>query len=649
MRRRRALTLLGLALGFGGALALVHLALADTLWARRIELTALDLMARFRGPRAPGPEVALVMIDEATLQAEGSWPLPRRRHAELVEALRRAGARLVAFDVLFTEEEKAPAEALAILERAGLTAEAASLRAHGAGGDEVFAAAIATVPVALPFSFRFEPGEAAPAPLAVAASAYRALRVAASDSELRLAPTGILAPLESLAGAAAALGHVLVFFDVDGAPRFDYPVVAYDLDYYPSLPIRLAQLWLGVPWEEVTVELGRGVRVGPRFVPTDSAMRLLVDYLGPRGTFPIHSYADVLAGKVPDLGGRLVLVGADVIGVQDTFRTPFTSVLPGAERLATVVDSILHDRHLRRGEDAAAAELAAMLVAALAIGLLVAHLPLPAAAAGALGVLVLLDIAAYLAFARGGMWFAAALPNLELLLVFTLLAVWRYALLDRDLRMVRGAFQRYLSPEMVARLAEAPEKLRLGGELREISVLFCDVRGFTGLSEQLDPEALTRIINGFLGPMSEIVLEHGGTVDKYIGDCVMAFWNAPVDQPDHAERACRAALAMQRALSELGRDLPEGAGPLAAGIGINTGPCLVGNFGSRRRFDYSALGDAVNVAARLQELTRSYDAAILVGPETAARVPSLGPRAIDSIQLRGRARPLEIYALDPSG
>jgi len=250
--------------------------------------------------------------------------------------------------------------------------------------------------------------------------------------------------------------------------------------------------------------------------------------------------------------------------------------------------------------------------------------------------------------ARKSSGVSAALPAVALVLTFATLMLYRYGLLDREYRTIRNAFSRYLSPDMVERLARSPESLRLGGELRELTILFCDIRGFTALSERLDAQRMTRLINGFFTPMTEAILAHGGTITRFTGDGIMAFWNAPLAEPAHAERACRAALAMMAALDRLNerlaRDEPA-VGRLAIGIGINTGPCTVGNFGSQHRFDYSAFGDAVNVAARLENETKTYDSPIIIGSETAARAPMLARMSIGRIHLRGREEPLEIFAL----
>jgi adenylate cyclase len=627
--RLRDLKLAGFAAGVMALLACLHLVALDVGWLRRLELMGLDLQMRLRGPRAPGPETVIVMIDDATIAELGRWPLPRAKLAEAITSLHRAGARAIGVDILFADRE--------------ISAEAAD----GSGADALAQAIGEAGNVVLPFAFMFGTARSA-SKIETGDLAYTRLRKERGYRPVPLEPTGLLTPLPALA-AHAALGHMLIAYDVDGMPRFDYPALEFDLDYYPSMAIRVAQLFLGVPWQDVTVDLGRGILLGSRDIPTDPQMRLLVNYLGPSPAFPTYSLGQVLSGAVaPEtFSGRVVLVGANALGTRDTFESPFTAVMPGVERLATVVDSILHNRHLRRPAPLPWLEAAFMLAAAVALGVAVSHLSLAAAALCGLVLIATAVIVAQAALASGGYWIATTLPVIGIVLTFSALSLYRYGLLDKERRHIRRVFQRYLTPSMVDRLVRNPELPQLGGELRELTVLFCDLRGFTALSEALDPTTLARVINVFLHEATEAILEFGGTIDKYVGDAIMAFWNAPLDQPEHATLACRAALRILERLEAINAaSASDDALPhLAAGIGINTGPCTVGNFGSNRRFDYSAVGDAVNVAARLEGETKTHGKPILIGPETATQAQGFRTVPVATIHVRGRTRPLQIHAL----
>jgi adenylate cyclase len=251
------------------------------------------------------------------------------------------------------------------------------------------------------------------------------------------------------------------------------------------------------------------------------------------------------------------------------------------------------------------------------------------------------------ALAHGGVWYASALPIVALGVTFAATSLYRQRVLESERSHVRRAFERYLAAPMVDRVIENPSLPELGGELRDISVLFCDLHGFTSLAERLAPEQVARVTNDFLSAATDAIVECGGTVDKYIGDAVMALWNAPLDQPDHPTLACRAALRILERIDDMNRSRAAtgNAARLAVGIGINTGTCTVGNFGSQRRFDYSAVGDVVNIAARLQSETANYDVPVLVGPETAARASGVATLRMPSMQLRGRTQMLDVFTL----
>ena len=622
--RLRDVKLCALAIAVMIVLAGVHVMALDIPVLRRLELAALDTQARLRGVRSPGPEIVVVMIDDRTIAQLGQWPPPRQTLAQLVDKLRGAGARAIGIDILYADPSP----------RAASRGDVALAQAIESAGN-----------VALPFTFEFANGVVSSSTLPGAP--YAKLSSSGAYRALPLTPRGIVAPLPALA-ERASLGHMLVAFDVDGAPRYDYAALAYDAEFYPSMAVRVAQLYLRVPWTSVGLELGRGIALGDVFVPTDPQMRLLVDYLGPPGAFPTYSLADVLAEVVPASAfrDRIVLIGASVAGAHDTFPSPFTSTMPGVERLATVIDSILNGRHLQRPASAVWLEAAGMLAAALMLGFIVSRVSLAVAFVAALLVAGTFFGVAHVALTMRGSWIASAVPMMAAILTFVALSLYRYGLLDSERRHMRRVFGRYLAPQMVDRLVAEKKLPQLGGEQRELTVLFSDLRGFTALSERLEPTALTAVINSFLSAASEAVLEHGGTVDKYIGDCIMAFWNAPLDQPDHARMACRAALRILEKIDELDRQLAEqGHAPLVAGIGINTGPCIVGNFGSARRLEYSAVGDAVNVASRLEGETKNLGFKILIGPVTAARVSDFALVPLERIRVRGRLEAIEVHAL----
>jgi adenylate cyclase len=391
----------------------------------------------------------------------------------------------------------------------------------------------------------------------------------------------------------------------------------------------------------------------------------LIQYFGPARTYPTISYYQALDPKTflpPDyLKDRIVLVGLSLkaatsadAGAPDTFATPFTlttgELTPGVEVQATILENLRH-------------ELYATPVPRLAMIALVIAAAFLAAAFSMQGVSWRTGFAVVfvLAFFLGGAWLLLhfqrvwappALPLAAALAVFGTRFGLDYAR-ERQLRhAVSEAFSRYLSPDLVAQLARDPSALKLGGERRNLSILFCDVRGFTTLSEKLkdEPERLTTLINRLLDPLSEAVLAEGGTIDKYIGDCVMAFWNAPLPSPYHPLRAVRAAMCMLDAVNSLNdtlrREEGEAAPRFAIGVGINTGDCVVGNVGSRWRYDYSVLGDTVNLASRLESLSKEYGVSLVLGPATAQAVREHYVLIeLDRIAVRGRSTESAIFTV----
>ncbi|MGD9616215.1 MAG: CHASE2 domain-containing protein [Alphaproteobacteria bacterium] len=634
---------------------------------RDLETASLDLRFRLRGALAPGATTAVVLVDETSLARLGSWPLSRRLYADAVALLDRAGARIIAFDLLFAEKEEPvpPGLRQAVREAADRLRgpEDAALRSTLARiaddePDANFAGALrASGKVLLPVAFPSFDSEAEGSPL-LTEHVYHRLEPSANVPLFPLQPTRALLPIPILVGEAAGLGHVMVAFDRDGAPRYDYVAVPFDADFVPSLPVRAAAAYLGMTWSEVGLALGDGVRLGDRIVPTDPAMRLVVNYRGPARTIPTYSFAELIEGRLdPALfRDRIVLIGAMFTGIADAYPGPFDNTpIPGAERLATVIDMVLAGDFIR-DYPPPWPWIVIVSVAVLAVATGIATALLPTRYAALAGALPPLGWAGFvqLAFVNG-LWLPAVVPIAALAAAAGSVLLFRYGFVDRQRRLVQTAFRHYLAPALVEELAAHPERLRLGGEMRILTLMFADIRGFTAIAEtyKSDPEGLGRLLNrGFLSPMTRRILARGGTIDKYIGDCIMAFWNAPLDDPDHADHACGSALAMLAELDRINRELAaeaeaEGRAfhPLEIGIGLNTGACVVGNMGSDERFSYTAIGDAVNLAARLEGQSKIYSVPIILGEATRKAAASWAALELDLVSVRGRAEPVRVYAL----
>jgi adenylate cyclase len=636
---------------------------------RGLETASLDLRFRLRGVLPADAYTAVILVDDRSLAALGPWPLSRRIFAKAVDKLGQAEARVIAFDLLFAEPEEPVS---ADLRGAARDAAAATLdpelrtaltRLATADPDGDLAAAIKTNGrVLLPVAFAFQ-GEEKEGPPRLSEEAYQRLDQSNSEPVFPLQPRSALMPVPVLTAPAAGLGHVNLAFDRDGEPRYDYLALPFGGDFIASLPVRAAALYRGLAWGDVGLALGDSVALGERLIPTDPAMRLVVNYRGPRGTVPTYSFVDLIEGRIPAerLKDRIVLIGASFIGLPDSHPAPFDNTpVPGTERIATIIDMLIAGDLVRENPPPWPLIVIA-LVAALAViaGISTALLPMRVEALG--GAVAILGWAggAQYAFTQG-LWLPLVAPLVALAAASGAVMLFRYGIVDRQRRAIHSAFRLYLAPDLVNQLAASPERLQLGGEIRMLSIMFSDIRGFTAISEQFkaNPQGLSRLINrGFLSPMTKLIMGRSGTIDKYMGDCVMAFWNAPLDDPAHADHACESALAMLAELEHINHGLKAEADaedrlfhPIHIGVGINTGECVVGNMGSDERFAYTAMGDAVNLASRLEGQSKTYGLSIIVGEATREAAPSWAALELDLIAVKGKAEAVRIYTLlgDPA-
>jgi adenylate cyclase len=391
-------------------------------------------------------------------------------------------------------------------------------------------------------------------------------------------------------------------------------------------------------------------------VPTDQNGQLWINF-SPHDRSRFVSAKDVLAGNVPAdrLAQRIAVIGTSAVGLLDIKATPVDESMPGVEVQAQILENMLTQSVLAYPNYAPGVE----LMTALAFGTLVVVLaPLLSAATLlvlGLGVALTLVAGAAYFYTQQGLLFDLTFPLLSTFVIYITLVFINYFREQKDRRRIRSAFSQYLSPALVEQLAQSPKKLVLGGEVRDMTIMFSDVRGFTTISESFkdDPQGLTQLMNRFLTPMTNAIIERKGTIDKYIGDAIMAFWNAPLDDTEHERHACEAALDMLRRVGELNRAREMEAKeqgiaflPLNIGIGVNTGQCVVGNMGSDLRFDYSVLGDPVNLASRLEGRSKSYGTPIIIGSKTAAKLnEDFAAIEIDLITVKGKTEPENIYAL----
>jgi adenylate cyclase len=584
--------------------------------------------------------------------------------AQLVEKLHQAGAAVIAFDVLFSEPDRTSPQMLKSLltDRGAGEEETKRLLGSMQDPDDQFARAIADASVVVGFDLTGAIGEGNPVIKAgfswVGASGADPLRF------VRSFPDAVCA-LPQLQKTAAGDGFVNQISDWDNVVRRVPLLLRLGDKAVPSLAAEALRVGLGASGyigrysgAQAAKSFGENtglnaVKIGPLAVPTDAKGQVTVHYMRPRPRDTDPRY--ISAGKIitgnfdpARIAERIVLVGSSAAGLNDLKATPITPDMPGVEIHAQLIEQILQQDFLFRPDWGPGAE----ILFAVFFGIVViVAIPLVGALPSAAVAGVAMTIAgavSWFAFRNGQMLIDPVYPIAVLASVYLCGTLLNYRLTETRQREIREAFSRYMSPHYVAELARNPEKLKLGGEIKMITIMFCDIRGFTTLSEGLSAEELGQLINEFLTPMTDIIMAHKGTIDKYIGDCIMAFWNAPLDDPDHAKNAVAAAQDMRKKLVELNEAWEaEGRHALHVGIGINTGECSVGNFGSHQRFNYSLLGDPVNLSSRLESLTKQYGVDLIIGEDTVALIDDPGLIELDLVAVKGKTRAVRIFTLPP--
>jgi adenylate cyclase len=670
---RKAFGQFGARWALGLALTLAALLYTMSVWTshaiERQDTIIADTRMRMERPLLD-PRIVIVDIDARSLNEVGRFPWSRNVMAKLVDQLvghYRAAA--VGFDVSFPEPDTssgyAVLEQLAQRELKGvpeLSHQLGTLK-PALDYDGLFAKALQGRPVVLGYNVADDIVKGAlPRPLFTIEDLNGRELVAYQASGYE----GNLAPLQQ---AASGAGIFTVSTDADGVVRSSSLLQRIGDGYYPSLSLATAAVYLQAravkPRYETTVdevsasELDAGVAEfldlyvpnGRISIPAGYGMTTVVQFRGPGGprggAFRYVSAADVLKGRVPAavLDKAIVLVGTTAPGLQDLRATPVNSEYPGVEVHANVIKSILDGRFKVRPEGQVAIEALQVLLVGLLLALILPALnPLPQVL---LSSAALIGVAGlnYAMYTRLDWVIDMFVCLLLIALLFVLNLAWGYFFEFRKGRALVSRFGEYVAPELVAKMAENPEAYNMDGESRELSVMFVDVRGFTTISEGLSPKELREYINIYLTAMSEdIRSSHQGTLDKYIGDAVMAFWGAPVSFPDHASRAVATSLLMQASATRLNRDfIARGWPELHIGIGVNTGPMHVGDMGSKIRRAYTVMGDAVNLGSRLEGITKVYGVGIAVGEATRLAAPEFVYRELDLVRVKGKNAPVAIF------
>ncbi|MGH6865033.1 MAG: CHASE2 domain-containing protein [Methyloceanibacter sp.] len=607
----------------------------------------------------PALPVRIVDIDEESLERLGQWPWPRTILADLVQKLGSNGAAAIGFDMVFPEPDRmSPANAVRYWPQSqtleALKTEVEKLPSN----DELFAAAIKEAPVAMGFIA---------SPQAETLPETKAGVSHGGDDPRLFAPyyPGAAASLKELLDPARGAGSLNWIPEHDQIIRAMPMVVRVGDTLYPSLPVDLLRLAQGASTYVIKSSGASGekafgeqtgivkIRIGDFEVPTAANGQMWIRFT-PQSKDRYLPAWKVLSGEIgrEDIEGTILLIGTSAAGLLDLRATPLEASVPGVELHAQAVEQILEGTFLHRPDFATPAELFYILL----LGILIAVLIYRAGAVGSaiLGLAAIATVVgiSWYAFDALGWLVDPVYPALSLAAIFIAGSLFVFLRTERERNRVRNAFSHYMAPALVERLADEPDRLKLGGETRDMTLLFSDVRGFTTISEGLDAEELTRFLNSLFTPLSNIILEEQGTIDKFMGDALMAFWNAPLDDSNHPSHACSAALRIMQAMMDLNdrwrREAESKDRPyreVKLGIGLNTGVCCVGNLGSETRFDYSVIGDNVNVASRLEGQSKTYDLMTIVGETTKARAPDFAFLEIDLLKVKGKTAATRIFAL----
>lgn len=647
--------LVGLALLAG----LLVLHAADPAPVEVLRLRTFDLYQRLTPFEHPGKPVMIVDIDEKSLAKLGQWPWPRHYIAKMVGNLANAGAKAIGFDMVFGEKD--PTSGAQFVERAfmltpELKAEIEKLPSTDAFfGDVIRQSGVvvlgqATDPRKPPVD---NPRPPRPTPVAQING----------DPRPWLRDFGyLIRNIPELERNAPGVGMFVLSADIDDTVRRVPAVVRVGEHIFPTLALEMLRVAVKSAQYKVTLSPNIAdagiVNVGvPGYeIPTDRQGRLWVRFARHDQSLYVPA-ADIILDQFDpqQFAGKLVLVGTSAVGLRDLRTTPVESVIPGVEVHAQLLKSLLLKQHLVRMNGIETVELVVILLTGFMLIALIPNGSAFSIVALFASLLAAMLVSSWYLLTQHGFLVDASFAAFSCTLLFVVLVFIKFMREASQRREIRAAFSHYLAPEMVNRLAEDPSRLKMGGETREMTFLFSDVHGFTSIAERFkaDPQGLTRLINQLLTPLTARILANRGTIDKYMGDCVMAFWNAPIDDAGHAVHACEAALDMLRALDELNRRRQAEAAaagtavePLKVGIGINTGECVVGNMGSDQRFDYTVLGDAVNLASRLESQSRTYGVDIVVGDVTAERVAGrFALLQLDLIAVKGKAEAVRIYTI----
>ena len=670
----------------GGALCVVSMVLYASVYLRphssaflqfldEIELKTLDVRFRLRPPRAPGPAVVIVAIDQKSQDVLGRWPFPRSYFAQAVDYLRESRARVIAFDMNFPQvDANSGLEALRMVRedydrmvaQPSRNSDFESRLKHqeaAADNDKQFADALSRFDNAVLGYFVISPEDANSQNQerlkeflnVLAFQAYPQIVHPEYVKNFTGPEAEAVSPnLPAFAANAKNFGFFDIVPDPDGVVRREPAVLYFQDSLYPSLDIAAALAYTNNSLDQVKLVFNADgvarIILGQLTIPTDPEGFVQLDYDGPAKTFPTYSLADVVQRKVkPELfRDRLVMIGPTAAGISGMALTPVQEQgFPGVEIHANMIDDILNQHFIRRGTEEYLADFAFILLFSVGAGVLINVLSPLRATVLLLSSLVGYFWLTYFLFEYYRLWVADFLPMSTLIVTYSGIISYRIFFEEGEKRKVLSTFSQYMHPALIKQMLNDPAALKLGGDEKELTALFADIRGFTTLSEKLTSAQLVELLNEYFNEMTEVIVRNWGTLDKYIGDAIMAFWGSPYPQPDQAVRACRAGIEMLQALPPLQASWKaRGVSGLDIGIGINTGTMLVGNMGSKRRFNFTIMGDNVNLASRLEGINRQFGTSLIISEATFLQVKDqVVARELDLIQVKGKMHPVKVYEL----
>lgn len=684
------------------------------------ELKTLDMRFKIRGEMDSSQEVGIAVIDDQSIEALGRWPWPRSYFGALIDSLAADGAKIIGFDIIYSEPEINPIKVNLI--RLKSMYDSKGVARLGTAGKE-FGDILTQVVDELPDSDQLladamlrhgsvistlvfhsfeadadaegetpvvDGGDQPPAELLeeieeggdqppddlmddkgweelsegeeydldafipdkVRQQEYSNI---VGDGPMFDVPKadGLLLPIDKFVDASLGFGFVNFHPEIDGGLRWENMIIEHLDRYYPPIGISMLMEYYGLEGDDLAAVKGEGIRLGDIMIPTDEKARLLVNYYGPFGSINYYSIVDIIEGNYPPgtFQDMIILVGGAATGLGDVWLTPFDPSLPGVEKHATVISNILQGDFIKKPPSARLISLLLIVSVGLALGFFIPRMPsvLYVLLFTAVTLAVLLGVVV-LMFSVNGIWVNLIYPFGNLMVVSIGVVVYQYFTEEREKRQIKKAFKMYLNDALVEQLAKSHDGLQLGGDEKVLTVMFSDIRNFTSISEGMTPEQLVSLINTYLSLMTKTIMNENGTVDKYIGDAIMAIYGAPIHSEVHPAEACRTALKMMHDLDHVrGEWMERGYPVIKIGIGINTGRMVVGNMGSEDRFDYTVMGDSVNLASRLEGLTKAYGAGIIISEFTAEKLTDFVVKDLDLVRVKGKDKPIRIFELLAEG